>query len=230
MSNRSEQVNLRITESRKEEWDAFAEESRAVDGVSDLVRRGVTAYIQAGGDPTAVETPSGTQSSGRSVPDNLSGRLASIEDELRDVSSTVDRVDERADFIERKLVEGDRETSFKDLLLRAIPPAKPGTERWESLRDEYGSTPRGEPIVWEGTVSAFMDSLGDEDPQTDESLIQQSLEAIHRGEDIDLEAETLDGERRYWAERDLEKQPYADGRRADQRTEQVAYSRRQERR
>lgn len=234
MANRTEQINLRVTENRKERWSEFAEESRAVEGTSDLIRKAVTAFVESGGDPTAVATS--MEGSQADVPENLSERLATIEDELSDVSSTVDRIDESTGFIERKVVESesDDEPTLSDALMRRLPPAKPTSDRWNELRERHSSTPVGEPIVWEGSVDGFYDTLEGDYPQVDRDLIMQSLESLQRNpnSDVNLETAIVDEEKRYWVERDPTDQPYADARtlkqEAKHRTEERKFQGRQE--
>ena len=107
MVRRSEQILVRVTPERKEEWREFADdESSSVDGMSDLVRRATTAYIENGGDPRAVGGDvSGDDGATTRGPDDLTERLAAIEDELSAVQSTVERVDESTNSIERMLSE-----------------------------------------------------------------------------------------------------------------------------
>lgn len=228
MPTRDAQLNIRVTEARKDDWTEFVENTRAVDGVSDLVRKAVTAYIEAGGSPAAIGGSSGDGQS-NTLPDNLSERLAVIEDEVSDVSTTVDRIDESTGYIERKLTEDD-DNGLSDRLMRSIPPAKPLTDRWESLRDEFKSRPLDDPYIWQGTVSAFADELADGESHPDELLVEQSLDALLKGNDVPIETTETDGERRYWVERNPERQPFADGRTLEDSVEDRQYRRRQEER
>jgi predicted transcriptional regulator len=226
MPQREAQINLRVTEETKEKWDSFAKESRRVDGRSDLIRRSVTAYIARYTDGSV-----GLDQEARAFPENIDERLAAIEDDLSEVTTTVDHIDDGVAFIERRVVEDDEDTSFSDQLMRVVPPAKPTTEDWAELREKYASHPMGEPIVWEGTVEAITEALGVDNENTDiadESLVKQSLDALARQEDPSLKTDVVDGERRYWGERDLERQPFADGRMVEQDVERRRFRERQE--
>ena len=224
MAQRTEQINVRITGNRKDEWDEFAENSQAVDGVSDLVRKAVTAYTEAGGDPTSVSAPTGngTDVSG-AIPENLSDRLASIEDELDGIASTVERTDETVGFIERKIVAKDDDTTFTDKLMGAIPPKEPGTDEWRKAREKYEGDEQTPSIGWDGTPEAISE-VTDSDP----TLVEQSIQSLRDQGEIDIETARVDGEDRYYVERDLTLRPFADGRRMEQESQRQAIADRQE--
>lgn len=193
MPTRDSQLNVRLTEDRKSEWDDFVEETDGIDGVSELIRKAVTAYIASGGDPTAVSATTGGGSG--SVPDDVSTRLSSIEDTLSEVSTTVGRVDESVGAIEGEVLGG--EGLLTDWLTRAIPPAKPESEEWHELRERYEGKPYGEKVVWSGTVEDIAE-VRDNDP----SLVKQSLNQWHERKNSIIETDVVDGERRYWGNAD----------------------------
>lgn len=219
MAKRTEQINLRVSEERKAEWAEFAEESQAVTGMSDLIRKGVSAYVEANGDPTALSGGS----DGSDVPSDLSSRLATIEDELSNVSSTVERIDESTGFIERKIVEDEDDTSLSDRLMRVVPPAKPLSSEWEDYREQYEDHPAGEAYVWSGTVSDIADAV-----DADESHVEQALQSAYKYSEVPIETDVIDDIRRFWSERHPERHPYADHRSTDHEAEMRDYERRQE--
>jgi hypothetical protein len=224
MSERTEQINIRLTPDTKAKWAEFAEESRSVEGMSDLVRRAVNAYVDAHGDPTAVDGLSSGQAAAN-VPDDLTDRLTRIEDTLDDVATTVTRVDESAEVIERQLLDDNRE-NFVDRLMAIIPPSKPLSGEWDSDRERYEDDPEGGNIVWEGTASAFAAEL-----DADVTHVEQALEAARENrDDVPLGTEVLDGERRWWSDRDLRYQPYADRRSDEWEAERRKRERRQKER
>jgi len=226
MGKRTEQLNVRITVDTKAEWAEFVEESRQVDGLSDLVRQAVAAYMNAGGDPREMGTTGGDDAVVAALPDDVDERLEDLQYELRDVAQTVDRIDESAGYIERELTESDG-SSFSERLMRVIPPAKPETDDWRKKRDKYdddSGNPVGDPTVWDGTVEAFASAL-----EASAHRVEQSLSASLRyRDDVPLETAVVDGERRYWAERRLDYVPFADGRDAKREAEERAYKHRQE--
>jgi len=226
MPNRTEQLNVRVTEDQKERWDTFAEESRSVGGVSDLVRRAVHAYIEAQGDPTTVAPNAGVDGT---IPENLSERLASIEDQLGGIATTVERTDESVGFIERKMVEPDTETTdFTHKLMGAIPPKEPGSREWRKARDRHEDRPDTPSVAWEGTIDAIAD-VTDSDP----TLVEQSLDALVGQSDhteVDIQTANVDGEKRYYADRKLRHKPYADGRTQEREAKRKEIAQRQEER
>lgn len=189
MPTRDSQLNVRLTEDRKSEWDDFVEETDGIDGVSELIRKAVTAYIASGGDPTAVSATTGSGSG--SVPDDLKTRLSSIEDTLSEVSTTVGRVDESVDAIEGEVLSD--EGIFTDWLFQALPIGKPESEEWNDFRERYKTYPVYDQIVWSGTVEDIAEAR-DNDP----SLVEQTLQLWQQREDHPIKTGVVDGTRRYW--------------------------------
>lgn len=206
------QINIRVAEEQKAQWEEFAEESREIQyGVSELIRKSVTQFIQTEGTPTRSRTD---EEGHTTIPEDLTERLARIEDTLGDVKLTTERIDESAEFIERALTD-DGEESFSDRLLRAIPPSKPQSEEWDEDRERYEESHYGKPVVWEGTSDAFAEQM-----DADRQLVNQSLDAIVKRVDSPVETAVVDDRQRYYAPRDLLYQPYADGREAERDVQQ----------
>jgi len=194
------QINVRISEGQKEDWEEYAEEDPTVQGgISGLVRAAVEQFITSNG-----RVGQNAQST-TDIPDDITQRLATIEDTLGDVHTVVTRVDQSVGYIEDEIA-GTGERPFSDRLIRAIPPARPGTQSWKDARDTYEDRPKGEPIVWQGTVDAFSDQL-----DVDRDTIEYTLETLATNFDY-VETAIVGDNRRFWTERDLERQPYADAR------------------
>lgn len=211
------QINLRLPEEQKERWQQYADAQNVNGGLSGLIRGAVDSYIerQTGARVTDT-TDSGVES------EVVLDRLASIEDTVTDVETTVGRVDESVGFIERKMVESD-ERPFSQRLLRSIPPSEPETEQWEEDRETFEGTREGEPIVWEGTVESFAESL-----DADVQMVEQSLEGLAKQQDSPIDVDEIEGEPRYWSERNLWQHRYADRREAAEYADERRFNERQE--
>ncbi|MBX0322594.1 hypothetical protein EGH21_06085 [Halomicroarcula sp. F13] len=212
-----QQINVRLDPEQKERWERYAEEDKRVSGgISGLVRTAVEAFI----DPEQSQSASSSESV--DIPDDLSDRLATIEDTVQDVQTTVERTDESVGYIEQELFGSD-DRPFSDQLIRAIPPARPHSETWEGDKQQYEDTRWGEPVIWEGTVDAFVEQL-----DVDRGTVEQSLKALTMQQDSFVETGTVDEVRRYWSDRELEFQPYADGRNVDEEQKRRKFRNRQE--
>lgn len=215
------QINIRVSEEQKKDWEEFAEESSHIQyGVSELIRKSVTQFMQTEGTPTRSST-----GDGGSIPDDLTDRLAAIEDTLGDVKITTERIDGSVEFIEHKLTEGDGEESFSDRLIRALPPSKPHSDAWSKDRELYEDHYYGKPVVWEGTADAFAEQL-----DADRQLVNQSLDALVGQQDSFVERAVVDGRERFYTSRELEMQPYADGRKVEEERRRRKRRRRKEER
>lgn len=210
------QINVRVDPEQKDRWERYAEEDHRVSGgVSGLVRTAVEAFI----DP---EQSQSSESTSGNIPNDLTTQLDTITNTLQDVQNTVERTDSSVGYIEQELF-GPDEKPFNDRLIRAIPPACPQSKKWEEDKERYEDSQEGEPIVWEGTVDAFAKQL-----DADRGMIKSSLEALIRQQDSFVESGTVDEVRRFWTERDLERQPYADGRKVEKENERRKFRNRQE--
>lgn len=210
-----EQINMRVDPDRKERWEQYVEENRVNGGMTGLIRTAVKNYIES--DQSQSANPSSV-----AIPDDLTSELSEIKNTLNEVQFTVERTDESVGFLEQEIVGSD-ERPFSDRLIRAIPPARPHSEKWEQDRERLKDQREGEPIVWEGTLDAFAEQL-----DADRETIKASLEAMVNQQDPFIETGTVNELRRYWCKRDLERQPYADGRKLEEEVKRRKFRNRQE--
>jgi len=212
-----EQINIRVDPSQKQRWEQYAEtDDRVSGGLSGLIRTAVEAYIdpersEQSGDATTAE-----------LPDDLAQRLTTIEESVQDIERLAERTDETVGFIEQELFGPDKK-QFDDRLIRAIPPARPYSERWESDKRQYQDTRFGEPIAWDGTVEALADAI-----DADEDMVETSLDALIQRQESFVETAIIDDDQRYWTTRNVESQPYADGRNVKEEQKRRRFQNRQE--
>jgi predicted DNA-binding protein len=203
------QVNIRVSKEQYERWDTHVKDNPDLQsGMSGLIRTAVEDYISDGEADLEVEV---------SVPDEIRERLIEVDERTEDMERVLDRVDESVGFIERDVADVGGE-SFSDELMRAVPPKRPETERWEGAREEFAD----EPIAWEGTIDSFVETLDGE-----RAAIENAIESAAMMQDSPIVVAGIGGQRRYYSPREYHQQPYADKRQSKKRVQERRLQERQ---
>lgn len=126
------QVNLRVSESQKEKWDRYVEESDEYNNLSDMIRTAVARDMAADG-PTRGATPGGSETDERvgellTVMENMQGRLEDLEE----------TVEAATDAMHTSGAHFEGERSFTAAVFDALPEGAQSAVRAADLANDLG--------------------------------------------------------------------------------------------
>jgi hypothetical protein len=138
------QINLRVTEETKEDWQQYVDENSEVNSVSALIRLSVKNEIEGReAEPTVVES------------DNVSGeRIEEIEQQYNTLRNGIEDLSNQMNLIAGQLEEKPNSSNAKAEVYSAIPKGEDNAITFEGLQNKLS-----EPFFTPTYVSALLEKI-----------------------------------------------------------------------
>jgi tetrahydromethanopterin S-methyltransferase subunit B len=172
------QLNVRIDEEQKEEWQTHAEETDRYRSVSDLVRQAVFNQIVRDRDGG---------SDGESPSPTPNGRIDEALTEISEVKTRLEDLEQATADVRRAVKANQDRTDLESEVYALLPTTDPSSEDWHNL-------PQGDREETHYTAEQIAGAL-----DIDERLARDACQSLY--EDVGhVRITNVNGETSYWKE------------------------------
>jgi hypothetical protein len=177
------QLNMRIDENRKEEWEKFIEDSPEYETVSALVRASVAREMSSGGN-------SG-ENSGTGM-GRLNDRLTDIESDIEDLERSMSAIEGKLGRVLDVIEQDQAVADIAPEVFAQMPEFDSKQDAFDTYRNPPSAASTGEVVENYGTVEWLVEGTGFSTQQ-----VEQALDKLQR-ETARVRTVSVEGETRYW--------------------------------